>query len=145
MARFMAKHNGFLGISGTVGWALASPFDPDCGNKHTVCVRYTAVAKCWPAPCCRPLNPIKHSGDCTGCTAFLYIQELFTCPSVCCCTFHTIFSVRFFRLKILYLLLVSPLQTTECHWESLHSLTDWFYNRDGVCLLRGTDFIYRQV
>jgi hypothetical protein len=28
---------------------------------------------------------------------------------------------------------------------SYTALTGWFYNRDGVCLLRGTNFIYHQV
>jgi hypothetical protein len=54
---------------------------------------------------------------------FMYCQKFYVLPALCICIFCT------------------DLTTSSDYFTAQHWLTG-FYNRDGVCLLRGTDRVY---
>jgi hypothetical protein len=69
------KTQRFLGIKGEVDWVLALLIWAWMRQKMW-CVRYTAIAQCWPSLYYDSLNLI-NSGV-TICTTFFNVQELYT-------------------------------------------------------------------
>ena len=133
MAQFMAKHSSFLGIRGEVGWVSALLIWPWMWHQMW-CVRYTATVKCWPSRYCDSLNSINRVV--TMCTTFFYIREL--------CTFHSRMLLHVqgsLCLSFPGQNSVSITCVSVAEKACFRQLT-CFYNRDGVCLLRGTDWVF---